>query len=808
MAPINQGIQVALPPMAGGPDPGMLAAAASSAMQGQMPQAGGAVPPDPFADDAELLDLFDECRQECFDQKWTHERTWWRNLLYFLGRQWIYYDKGRGTWQDKRMAKWIPRPVTNKIRETVEAIESVFQSVELGVNCRPEGNSPKNIRTAETANEIEPSIVYEHDMARKQMIEDFWLITTGNCFKYLWWDKRGESGSVLVPYEQCSTCGTTVKPEALAETKGMCPTCGTPTMSAQQQPGPDGMPLGDTVTFGKGCTDVPSPFEVGMPEAYTDFDEIPYIVRKRWRDKRWCDRTYPKEMLAKLVWEKVSTDRGLQLLRSIQFLNDVSSASSTSGQSDQRGEGITEYELWYKPTEKYPKGLFLRVVGEGSTAMVVRDPSQSTPGPIPYTTQNGKPLWPWVMTVYSKVGGRVWGIGPVDPIIQKQDQLNQIDSLIQLIIQRTANPVWLEPRGAEVKKFTGEPGLVVKYNALIGGGNAKPERIEGQNVPLSLLQIRESFINDIEAMAGTYDVIKGAKPTGVEAFSALQLLVERSQSRYGPVLKARGDSHAKWFSVAIELERQFGPVTRTWSALGPNKRWSFQEFQNADLQGGINILVEDGSQTPKTSLGKRAAIEQLSQLQVLNVQNPDTAYRILQVFGQTDLWPGLDYDVKSALQQQDDWEKWAQQVQFIAPQTPFATDPTTGQPAQDMNTGAMVPAQPQPSVPPPGQAELWHNFAVHAAEHRKWANSDTVRNILQTRPELKPYLAWMILQDDTALMAQQQQQAMLAAGPPKEAQGGAKSLSNSNKESGQPHDVPKGTQQQPNGPQGPNMGPA
>lgn len=755
---------------------------------------------DPYTDDAALLKQFNEFASECFDQRWVYERGWWRNLLYILGRQWIFYDTERGQWRDKRMARWIPRPVTNKTGETLEAIVSVFQSVQLANTAQPDGNDPKDVTTAETANKLGPPLHYEHQMDRVFRDGDFWLIATGNVFYTLWWDKRGERGMVQVPLERCQACQQVSAPDEIMQAGGMCPGCGQPSLQAAIDP-ETGEPMMKSVNGGRGATDACSPFEVAFPMSYTLWDDLPGLIRKRWRTKAWAKKNLPAELFAKIQWETMSTDRSMQLLRGLALQNDTSAQPlTTQGAGSEAGlEGYTEYEQWMKPSKDYPDGLLLRVAGEGNGALILRDESQSLPGPLPFKTQAGAPLFPWIHVGYGQFGGRIWARSPLDVIIQKQDQLNQLDSLIQLTVQRVANPVWLEPKGTEVKKFTGEPGLVVKYSPLaLGSGAAKPERIEGSNVPASIFRIREMLLQDIENLAGTYDVIKGGKPTGVEAFSALQLLVERSQSRYGPVLKARGEAYRQWFLCALELERQFGPMERTWSVLGPNQAWTYQNFKNADLQGSIRIIVADGSQTPKTSLGKRAAIEQLNQLQILNPQNPDTAYAILQAFGQTDLWPGLDYDVKSALQEQDDFERWAREVEVMETMAP-AVDPATGQPVVDeLGQPAMQPSS-QLSAPPPGARKVWHNDVVHAAEHRKWANSDVVRQLLTEKPWLEIYVGWMIEQHDYVLMQQAMMQAQTvaavrpgAAGKDGGGVGGGRSMRNSNAESGNPQDQPRG----------------
>src|SRR5574342_88313 len=94
--------------------------------------------PDPMSD-AVLLKLFQKCKKESMDSRWVFERQWLRNIYYVLGRQWIYYNGSRGEWQDKRLAKWIPRPVTQKAKEIVQTIRSMFAAINIGVNMRPNG---------------------------------------------------------------------------------------------------------------------------------------------------------------------------------------------------------------------------------------------------------------------------------------------------------------------------------------------------------------------------------------------------------------------------------------------------------------------------------------------------------------------------------------------------------------------------------------------------------------------------------------------------------------------------------------------
>lgn len=783
-----------------GPDPAMLQAIGSLLTGDPSNQAS-----DPYADDKALLKLFKQYHTLCFDQRWNYERTWWRNLLYTLNRQWIFYNQARGAWQDKRMQKWIPRPVTNKIAETVDAMRAVFLSVNLTAKCQPVSDDPQDRQTAETAENLDPVLFREHDMSFRLFESDFWSIETGNAFWHPYFDKRQEHGILLVPFEKCLNCQKAFEPSKVVEAGQKCPNCGG--MMLEQARDQSGALVGSEFPVGRGATKIFSPFEIGFPSGYGSFNDVPGTICQQWRTKEYYERFCP-ELVGELKFEKTSSERSLQLLKALASQSDIAGTALGVQTGDTSSdEGITEYTLWLKPTKTYPEGLVCKFVGD----KVLRSDDQSeAPGPLPMKTVKGQPIFPWIHVAFQRFGGRIWGRSPIDLIIQKQDQINQLDSLILLGVNRMANPVWIEPKGAEVKKFTGEPGLVVKYNPLVAGGNAKPERIEGANIPASLLKLREQYLMDLETLAGTQDVLKGARPAGVTAFSAMQLLVERAQSRFGPVLNERGEAYRQWFQLALEIERQFGPMERIWAAMGANRRWTFETFKNADIQGEIRVLIEDGSQAPKTNLGKRAAVEGLNNLGLIDASDPDQRRRIYEVFGQLDLLPSLNAAVQAALAEQAEFEQWAQSPgsqplpTMPAPMAPnggpaptrayFADEEPAPEPGAEpgMEPSAEMgpPGLPPPTptlLPCPLQLKLWHRDDVHIAEHTKWANSDAARMLFRARPDVEAQFTYHLAEHQQRA-ALQMMQEQLAAAPmgaePGKAAGAGRAMQNSNEQSG------------------------
>lgn len=817
MPPIQQ-IRIGAPD-AGPPMPGF-DAAADQALSGR-PKVKG----DPYSNIPALLDRFKTHKKIDTDWRSMYERVWWRDLLYDLSRQWIYYDTKNG-WRDKRLAKWIPRPVTNKVQESVNTITSMLAAIKMGAIVRPNGEDPLNVTAAEVGDDLLPLIHTDHKMDQVMRTFDFNMVLYGTAFLHPWWDTDPKTGAIFVQWDRCAGCQQVFPPDAFADPmQPICPSCGAKDFSAAI--GADGAPVGRTSLTGRGRTDAVSVWDTLLPPHVSNFDDLPRITRVRWRTREYYEDKHP-ELVSKITWQKTPTERSMQLFLAIAGQHDISTmpfgfgSSGDTGSSD--AEGCLEYETHERPCNKYEQGLFLRVVENGQDPLIVEGDSDG-PGPLPYKDNDGNAIFNWCYAPYERIDGRIYGRSVVDIIAAKQDQLNRFDSYLELCWSRMGNPIWVEPKGAEVEKFTGEPGLVVKYMPTIQG--AKPERLDGIAPPAGAPEHRQQIIADIESLAGTLDVLKGDKPGGVEAFSALQLLVERSQSRFTRVFNERGDAYRNWAELALELERTLGPKERVLSKLGPNRRWSFRRFQQAHLRGSISIVVEDGSNVPKTSLGERAAVMQVNQLKTINTQDPDQLYAVLSTFGLTKLVPSLDSDVTSALNQHYEFEQWVRggglklkaafdaqmaQMAMMAPPAdagmgaPAVSGDPGAPPASDMGTGApgmgMPPPQPPKAAINPLRRLPWHNDLVHITEDRKYFNSDSFRELLNQYPELEDVAA-MHLQEHYLAMAPPMT-APVAGGPGAEgdAGGGAgqgQTFQNSMRESGNPADAVRETAPQDTG---------
>src|SRR3954468_477579 len=794
---------------------------------GTFGRAPAAVTPGGSGDpDKPLLTLYNDAKRACFADRWRYERVSTRAIHYVNSRQWLgVYDRSGG-WMDSRVAKGVPRPVTSKPKEGVQAIRAMFTAATLGVDVRPLKNDVRSVTTATTADKLAPVLYQANEMDTVLHEGDFWFIVCGNVIYHVSYDDAGTF--IKVPFEHCGTCNAETTSDEIAKAGQVCPTC--------QKPGPftravdeSSEPRVDVRAQGHTVTTPLSPLEIAFPLMRARWRDVDQLIRMRWRTKSYYEsQPALQDYVSRIRFAKSSTERSLQIFQSLPFQTELSPAGlgGHAGSGDE--EGVAEYERWLKPTPTHPDGFVLRVAGDDNPIVLHLEDSEGLPGPLPYHDAKGDPLWTFHHAAYEHVGGRVLGSGALDPAMPKFDQLNRLDSIVEMMMTRMAIPQILKPKGQDIQ-WLGDspamPGLIAEYAPAPGGG--KPEQWPGQDPPRSWAQLRMQISEEIDSAMGTNDILRGRKPPSVEAFSAMQLLVEAGEARFAGAFKARASAFREVAKSQIEIEREFGPDTRVQAVVTAGRGYNFQTFQKADLDGEVTFEVADGSTKPKTQLAERASIEHLKQLGGVNLADPDTKYAVYQKLGQTDLIPATDNQHQCALQNQELFMTWvttpAAQA-FLPSSSPAAGGP--GQPASP-------PPDQDPSSDPtyPFVLQPWYEVPIHRIELVKWAVSDEAIELFKmnpaaryfvgrylgeldakigaatTPPPEKPKISYSFGSEDM-LADPSVREAFLAAAdipapasrmqgpaPPGAAQGAARAMANSNQNS-----APVGNQPQPGSP--------
>ncbi len=643
-----------------------------------------------------VREAYDKAKRRAQAERYSYERLWFRNVLFYLGLQWINYSPQTRKWAPRKLAKWVPRPVTNKFASLANTIMQVLSAKEPDTRARPATDDPDDVSAAEVADRNFDVILKEVNSDEGRNIAAAWVVLTGNVILHPCYDPNPQHGTTFVQHLQCADCKKTFAPDDAGEgvdvpvapppgistdlaagqtgangsagpmplplgappqlapeapppqtSEASCPECGSPNVGPAQEA--DGSPIGEDLPNGKMRLEVFSPFEVWMDLEARSMDEIQELLVRRRYPLDVIKERYGKPELESDNNSNVGGSIGLNLLRAIAYASGGGSAASglASGRNVGDDQSITVDTLWKRPCPDFPQGLVATYANEQ-----LLNEDEVGQG-LPYHHRDGSPIWPWHLANFDKVPGRLFGRTRMDDVAPKQEQRNKLESLIQLIITRTANPVWLIPKNLGITEITGDPGQLIEGNWAMDP-RLKPERVPGDNVPTSVIAWLEKIDKDMEEVAGVFDVLRGNAPPGVTAGTALRLLLERANTSFTPVIKR---FEMVWQGVCqdlLEIFQEYATEERINKIQGAGHSWEVERFSKADLNGAVDVIVEAGSAVPKSQVGEQAMISDLQGMGVVNPQDPSTQYKILERFDSTGLLGDTDLNVRYA--QRENWK--------------------------------------------------------------------------------------------------------------------------------------------------------
>ncbi len=572
--------------------------------------------------------------------------NWERNHLFLDGKQWIVFEGDRdtgGSWKPLTVSKaneYIPRPVTNYCFDAYQTLKSYMIKSKPRSTISPNTQTYRDKRAAKVGN-----IILEGNWERLRENQNYeyaasCLITYGTVFKKSYWDTSTLS-MVKIPRMQ---------PQPITDpmTGQVTGTHDVPVLDETGNPVFDELPLGDV------NTEVVEPYRMAIDPLATDLHKARWVMEYSIQALDYIREIYSKEGEGYTgLIDEVKAEKELSLsLR--RFYNLKSSSGVRTGGFQPGGAGgdtmvencAVLKEYWERPTQKNPKGRRV-CVANGVTLY-------SGPSNVEGNEQGD---WhPYSDCRWELVPGRFWGKSPLDAVVEIQRQLNSIDSVIVLTRKTTAIPQKMIPKSCGVTPgmWNGRPGLEIEYRDT---GGAKPEIIPPSGVDAQVFAEREQRKDDIKNISGAIDILKGDRPPGVTAASALNLLYEVGTGKLFPILN-------RWASfVESDQKKQLKLVGKNYKEPRPdfikmlkakNNELSEEEISNfigMDLYDNYNVIVEAGSNVPKLQAAKQAALQESAQAGTLRLESPANMMEYNRQMGITGFDNEVGPDVKRA-----EWE--------------------------------------------------------------------------------------------------------------------------------------------------------
>ena len=578
------------------------------------------------------------------------QRNGYRNVLYNHGIQWLTYDGSLNLYRPLGLSKTTPRPVTNRVASITNTAASSLVSYRVPITFAPASMEADDLAAAAVADKVNTVIEKETRIRELKPLIARWLVMTGNVFLIPTYDTGPDAGTVFVPAEQCQTCMEVIMPLAIEDAGGMCPSCGSPGPWGPAMKG-NGEPMGKEYPRGRHATEIETIFTTYYDHTVPFIEDSPYFMVSRTYTKEWLSRVYGEKAVRDLVEERKAD----QYTSYVESLATTASGHGRLSQSEIEDEPrVRVRRLWVKPRKgQAPEGIYA-VLGAEDVLET---------GALPFHDERGDPMVNVVHMGFDQVPGRLLAKTRLDDIIPKQDQRNRLESLIELQVTREAGSKWLVPEGVGISKIAGEPGQILRYNAL--ANVPPPQRLSGQPVGADVFAWMTQIDEEMDAIFGQYEIGRGEAPKGVSAYAALQLLDERAQQGQTSLLENWSLAFAKLAKMHINIFREYADEERILS-LGEGQ-WAMQKFSRADLVGGVDVNVELGQYQPRTHVARRAVVEQALRIALLNPMDPQDKYNALVVLGMPELTKDYHLDMQRAQRENDAWA----QGMDVPPPLPF-----------------------------------------------------------------------------------------------------------------------------------------
>jgi hypothetical protein len=249
------------------------------------------------------------------------------------------------------------------------------------------------------------------------------------------------------------------------------------------------------------------------------------------------------------------------------------------------------------PSKKWPKGRTIITVGD----QVLYD-SPKAIGARAYDSRWPHRWHPYVRYRWEPQVGSIHGRSLVSKLLPKIKRVNAIDTT--LIMWRHTVPIatWTAPKGSMPVEdlWSGRPGLIWEYDMRRTAG-AKPEPVYPPPYPAAALDERSTQISEMEAIAGTEQILRGERPVGVNSAAMVDILRKQALASRSAILQAWDESHQELGELLLQTTiRHVKDDPRYLEririlAREKHSRVAINAFSGEDLSDNVMVRVDTAS---------------------------------------------------------------------------------------------------------------------------------------------------------------------------------------------------------------------
>jgi hypothetical protein len=420
----------------------------------------------------------------------------------------------------------------------------------------------------------------------------------------------------------------------------------------------------DQVEYGDITATIVSPFEMHLPQVHWwDGEDMGWVMREFYTDMDMLKDKYLAKglklnkkdgwFLDRLNKAQTTNTRNLP----IWWWERIADMVEGSGPNLYVGtpetwDGYTTVRIWdRKPNATWPRGRTVITAGD----QVIYD-SPKKRGARAYDPRWPQRWHPYIRYRWEAMAGSIHGRSLASKLLPKLKRVNAIDTTMIMWRRTVPMSAWVIPKGAQPieDQWLGRPGQIWEYDPRRTAG-AAPEPIYPPPYPAAAEQERQQQIQEMEAIAGTEEILRGQRPTGVNSAAMIDILRKQALAARSPILQEWDEALQKEGSVilqeVIKHIRNDDRYAERLRILGRDKvsTLAIRSFSGADLSDNVLVHIDTASMALASKEARQAkAIELMQYSAGLQNMPPGLAAKILSEMGYEDAMIPQGTDVARA----------------------------------------------------------------------------------------------------------------------------------------------------------------
>ena len=487
------------------------------------------------------------------------QRVWWRNMLYYIGEQWLEYSRATRSFIPRYRPEQGNPPVSNEIREYVRSVKAMLLNQKLVPSIAPNTNEQEDRDAAKLGQELLTWMegLNDQEIADEKEKMIIWMSLAGTAFLRTFAEK--DLGKVFL--------------------------------------GDDGK----SMRTGEVTTENIIPFNV-FPDRMADrMRKMRYIGIQTLKPIEWVEDTF--QIKVNPTENVMAMDYQRRLMRLVGQVSPWKGYGLETQSLDLDAEQTCLFrEVEFRPNVNYPKGRYVAMAGD---KIIIDKPR------MPIMAQDDGT---WFFTItdfhYNFVPGRFWSDGGVNDLISPQNQINEIDKALRDNRKTLGRNKVLAPGELQMERKTelGESFMVMRYSGKDTGGQ-KPEFIQGTPLPTQFLDERGIHKSQIQDMAGDpKNVLRGASPSKQASGVMVDILTETAKSGQLPDVERFKRGMNSVYKKRLLVAQEVYTEERAIKIGGAGSEAQVKQFKAADLRNNTDIKLEEDSGLATTQAGRREVL--------------------------------------------------------------------------------------------------------------------------------------------------------------------------------------------------------